>query len=115
MNGTNWRELQVERIGQLITQGVPSAEVEAKWKKPTNPAGVPTWSAGGIICTVETYRDKVKVTFAKGARLADPAGLFNASLDGNARRAIDLGENDTLDEQAFVALVREAAILNGAG
>ena len=82
--------------------------------KPTNPAGVPTFSLDGLVCTVETYKDKVKVTFAKGASLPDPAGLFNASLDAGTRRAIDLRESDGLDEDAFVALIAEAVARNRA-
>ncbi|HUF04293.1 MAG TPA: DUF1801 domain-containing protein [Aridibacter sp.] len=86
--------------------------VEAiKWRKPTNPSGVPVWSHGGMICTGETYKDKVKLTFPKGASLIDPSGIFNASLKGNARRAIDVREGDELDEEAFKALVREAVDL----
>ena len=108
----DWLAERVALIGRLIREAVPSAMVEAKWKKPSNPAGVPTWSAGGILCTVESYRDKVKLTFAKGAKLADPTGLFNASLEGNTRRAIDLAERDALDEDAFKALVQAAADLN---
>ena len=115
MANADWRAERVAAIGKMIQQALPDASVEAKWKKPSNPAGVPTWLAGGIICTVETYRDKVKLTFAKGARLADPTGLFNASLDGNARRAIDLHEDDRLDAEAFAALARAAAALNAAG
>ena len=115
MADSDWRAERVAAIGRLIQQALPEASVEVKWKKPSNPAGVPTWMAGGIICTVETYRDKVKLTFAKGARLADPAGLFNAGLDGNLRRAIDLREGDDLDAEAFAALVRAAAALNAAG
>ena len=81
---------------------------EAKWRKPSNPDGVPTFSCAGLVCTVETYKDKVKLTFAKGASLDDPDGLFNASLDAGVRRAIDIGEDDRLDETAFVELIREA-------
>ena len=84
-----------------------------KWRKPSNPNGVPVWEHGGIICTGETYRDKVKLTFAKGASLDDPKGLFNASLDGGTRRAIDFREGDEVDEAAFKALIREAVALNG--
>lgn len=108
----DWRVERLAQIRALIRQAAPTAVEEAKWKKPSNPAGVPTWSDGGILCTGEMYRDKVKLTFAKGARLRDPHGLFNASLDGKVRRAIDLGPSDTLDEQAFVALVRAAVALN---
>jgi hypothetical protein len=85
---------------------------EVKWKKPSSPAGVPVWSHEGIICTGETYKDKVKLTFAKGASLDDPSGLFNSSLAGNTRRAIDIHEGEEIDERALAALVREAAALN---
>ena len=83
-----------------------------KWRKPTNPAGVPVWSHAGILCTGETYKDKVKLTFARGADLPDPTRLFNASLDGNMRRAIDIHEGDMIDEKALRALIRAAAALN---
>jgi hypothetical protein len=83
-----------------------------KWRKPSNPSGVPTWSHNGIVCTGETYKDKVKLTFAKGAALKDPSKLFNASLDGGTRRAIDIREGDKIDGDAFKALFREAATLN---
>jgi hypothetical protein len=85
-----------------------------KWRKPTNPAGVPVWEKHGVLCTGEVYKDKVKLTFAHGAALADPAGLFNASLEGNTRRAIDLFEGDVLDAKALTALVAEAVKANGA-
>ncbi len=84
-----------------------------KWRKPSNPLGVPVWSHGGILCTGETYKDKVKLTFAQGAALADPAGLFNASLDAGTRRAIDLHEGDAIDAKAFKALIRAAVKANG--
>jgi hypothetical protein len=100
------------QVRALIQRADPHVIEERKWKKPTNPAGVPVWSRDGIICTGETYRDKVKLTFMRGAALDDPHGLFNASLEGNARRAIDIREGDTLDEDAFVALVRAAVALN---
>src|SRR5476651_2374731 len=85
---------------------------EVKWRKPSNPAGVPVWSHTGIICTGETYKNVVKVTFAKGASLPDPAGLFNSSLEGNTRRAIDFHEGDKIDEKALQALIRAAVALN---
>jgi hypothetical protein len=85
---------------------------EVKYRKPSNPAGVPVWSHDGMICTGETYKDKVKLTFAKGASLEDPSGLFNSSLEGKARRAIDLHEGDEIDEEALQALVRAAVALN---
>ena len=111
----DWREEKLERVRGLIKQAAPEAVEERKWKKPSNPDGVPTWSQGGIICTGETYRDKVKLTFAGGASLADPSGLFNASLDAGTRRAIDIHEGDSIDEEAFKALVNEAVAVNLAG
>jgi len=105
----------LSRIRKLIEQADPEAVEERKWVKPTNPEGVPTWYHDGLICTGETYKDHVKVTFAKGASLEDPSRLFNASLEGNARRAIDLQEGDKLDEKAFKALIRQAVALNTAG
>ena len=108
----DWRDEKLSRIRDLIEEAVPDVVEEAKWKKATNPDGVPTWSSNGIICTGETYKDKVKLTFAKGASLEDPAGLFNSSLEGKVRRAIDLHEEDELDEAAFKALVENAAALN---
>src|SRR5476651_1605491 len=85
---------------------------EVKWRKPSNPAGVPVWSHTGIICTGETYKNVVKVTFAKGASLPDPAGLFNSSLEGNTRRAIDIHAGDKIDEKALQTLIRAAVALN---
>ncbi len=108
----DWRGEMLSRVRALIEAADPQMIEERKWKKPTNPAGVPTWSHDGIVCTGETYKDKVKLTFAKGAALGDPSGLFNASLDGNVRRAIDLYEGDALNEKAFKALIREAVKLN---
>jgi len=108
----DWRGKTLARLRDLIKEADPAVVEEVKWRKPTNPAGVPVWEHAGIICTGETYKDKVKLTFAKGAALQDPAGLFNASLDGNARRAIDLRERDKLDEKAFKALIRAAVALN---
>lgn len=111
----DWRVEALERIRALIRQAVPDAVEEIKWRKPSNGMrGVPVWSRGGILCTGETYKSVVKLTFAKGASLADPSGLFNSSLEGNARRAIDLHEGEKLDEKAFKALVRAAAALNEA-
>jgi hypothetical protein len=109
---SDWRGETIERVRTLITTAEPAVVEEAKWRKATNPDGVPTFSCDGQICTAETYRDKVKLTFAKGASLADPAGLFNASLDAGTRRAIDLHEGEALDEDAFVALVRAAVARN---
>jgi hypothetical protein len=108
----DWRGELLARIRSLIKQAEPDVVEEIKWRKPSNPLGVPVWSRGGIICTGETYKDKLKLTFMKGAALEDPAGLFNAGLDGNARRAIDLRAGDELDEDAFTALVRAAAARN---
>jgi hypothetical protein len=109
---TDWRGSLVTTIRSLVLEADPDVTEEAKWRKASNPDGVPTFSRDGLVCTVETYRDKVKVTFAKGASLDDPAGLFNASLEAGTRRAIDLHEDDRLDEDAFVALVREAIAVN---
>jgi len=108
----DWRTELVDRVRTLIEKAEPAVVEEAKWRKASNPDGVPTFSSSGLICTVETYKDKVKVTFAKGASLSDPDGLFNASLDAGTRRAIDIHEDDRLDEEGFVALVREAVGLN---
>lgn len=108
----DWRAVMLERVRKLIAEAVPDAVEERKWRKPSNPAGVPTWSKDGIICTGETYRDKIKLTFAKGAALADPANLFNASLDAGTRRAIDIREGDAIDDGAFKALIRAAAAHN---
>ena len=88
---------------------------DIKWRKPTNPAGVPVWSHGGLLCTGESYKDKIKLTFAKGASLDDPASLFNSSLDGNTRRAIDIFEHAEIDETALQSLIRAAVALNMAG
>jgi hypothetical protein len=107
-----WRGATLTRLRKLIKQADPEVVEELKWKKPSNPSGVPVWSHGGIICTGETYKDKVKLTFARGAALDDPSGLFNSSLEGNTRRAIDLREGDAIDEDAFKALVRSAVALN---
>jgi hypothetical protein len=102
----DWRGDVLARIRNAIKRADPDVVEEWKWR------GVPTWYHDGMICTGETYRDKVKVTFAKGASLDDPAGLFNSSLDGNTRRAIDIGEGDRFDDEAFAALVRAAIDLN---
>ena len=109
---TDWRGRTLARIRALIRQAEPKVVEELKWRKPSNPDGVPAWSHGGLICTGETYRDKVKLTFAKGARLPDPTGLFNAGLAGGTRRAIDIREGEEIDEGAFKALIREAVALN---
>ena len=102
----DWRGEMLARIRTLIKQAVPAVTEEWKWR------GVPVWYHHGMICTGETYKNAVKVTFAKGARLNDPAKLFNSSLDGNVRRAIDLHEGDTVNAAAFKALIREAVALN---
>src|SRR5438046_7709611 len=102
----DWRGKTLSRLRALIHQADPDVVEEWKWKKATNP-GVPVWSHGGMICTGETYKNVVKLTFAKGAQLKDPKRLFNSSLDGNVRRAIDLHEGERIDETAFKALIRE--------
>ncbi|MFL6749663.1 MAG: DUF1801 domain-containing protein [Sphingomicrobium sp.] len=108
----DWRAETLGRLRALIKQADPEVTEELKWAKASNPLGVPTWSHAGIICTGETYKDKVKLTFARGASLEDPAGLFNASLDGGTRRAIDLREGEAIDEKAFKALIGEAVAAN---
>jgi len=109
-----WRTQVLDQVRALIREAAPGVVEEAKWSKASNPDGVPTFSLDGLICTVETYKDKVKVTFARGAALDDPSGLFNASLDAGTRRAIDVFQGDELDREAFVELVREAVGLNRA-
>jgi len=112
----DWRRDTLAKARALIKAADPEVIEEVKWRKPSNAmSGVPTWSHAGIICTGETYKDKVKLTFAKGAALDDPACLFNASLDGGVRRAIDLREGDKLDEAAFQKLIRSAVAQNLAG
>jgi hypothetical protein len=109
----DWRGATLARVRKLINEADPGVVEEVKWRKPSNAMrGVPVWEHGGIICTGETYKNYVKLTFAKGAALEDPAGLFNASLEGNVRRAIDLHEGDNIDEAAFKALIRAAVALN---
>ena len=108
----DWRGEMLTRLRKLIHEADPDIVEDVKWRKPTNPNGVPVWEHAGIVCTGETYQDKVKLTFARGAALDDPAGLFNASLDGNARRAIDLHAGDKISEKAFRALVRAAVAMN---
>ncbi|HEX7131775.1 MAG TPA: DUF1801 domain-containing protein [Iamia sp.] len=105
----DWRGATLARIRGLIRDAVPDIVEEIKWVKPSNPAGVPTWSRDGIVCTGEVYKARVKLTFMAGAALDDPSGLFNASLDAGTRRAIDLHEGDEIDADAFRALVRAAA------
>ncbi len=111
----DWRGERLSRIRALIKEADPGIVEEVKWRKPSNPSGVPTWSHAGIVCTGETYKDKVKLTFAQGAALDDPSGLFNAGLDGNVRRAIDLREGDKVDREAFMTLIRAAVALNLSG
>lgn len=110
----DWRGNALMRMRALIREADPEIVETVKWRKPSNPAGVPVWEHGGIVCTGETYKAYVKFTFAQGASLEDPAGLFNASLTGGTRRAIDIREGDTVDAEAFKALVREAVTLNRA-
>jgi hypothetical protein len=107
-----WRGAALTRMRGLIREADPDVVEEVKWRKPGNPAGVPVWEHAGILCTGETYKDKVKLTFASGASLEDPSGLFNSSLDGNTRRAIDIREGEEVDGAAFKALVREAVAIN---
>jgi hypothetical protein len=102
----DWRGEMLGHIRELIKAAEPDVVEEWKWR------GVPVWYRDGMICTGETYKSYVKVTFAKGASLKDPSGLFNSSLDGNTRRAIDIRENDQLDDKAFKALIRAAVVLN---
>jgi hypothetical protein len=107
----DWRGEKLARLRALIKKADPDVVEEFKWQKPTNP-GVPVWEHDGIICTGETYKGAVKLTFAKGASLDDPKGLFNSSLGGNTRRAIDVHEDDEIDEKAFIALIKAAVSLN---
>lgn len=108
----DWRGEMLARLRALIKQADPGVVEECKWKKPSNPSGVPVWSHNGMICTGETHKSVVKMTFAKGAFLPDPAGLFNSSLEGNLRRAIDFREDGKINEKALKALVRAAVALN---
>jgi hypothetical protein len=109
----DWRGEMLARVRKLIKQADPGVVEQVKWRKPSNAMrGVPVWEHAGIICTGETYKNAVKLTFAKGAALDDPTGLFNASLEGNARRAIDIHEGDKIDATAFKALIRAAVALN---
>jgi hypothetical protein len=111
----DWRGEMLGRVRRLIREACPGVVEEVKWRKPSNAMlGVPVWEHEGIICTGETYKAVVKLTFAKGAALDDPARLFNSSLDGNVRRAIDIREGDRIDEKALKALIRAAAALNTA-
>jgi len=108
----DWRGAALAKVRRLIREADPEVTEDVKWRKPSNPAGVPVWECGGIICTGETYADKVKLTFARGASIDDPSMLFNSSLGGGTRRAIDIREGDEIDETAFKALVREAIAVN---
>ena len=107
----DWRGETLARVRELIKEADPEVVEEWKWVKPTHP-GTPVWSHGGGICTGETYKNAVKLTFFKGASLEDPSGLFNSSLEGKTRRAIDFHEGDKIDEKAFKALIRAAVALN---
>jgi hypothetical protein len=108
----DWRGETLARVRRLIREADAEVVEEMKWRKPSNPSGVPTWSHAGIICTGDAFKDKVKITFGKGALLEDPSKLFNASLEGNAMRAIDIRKGDTIDPEAFKALIRAAVALN---
>ena len=108
----DWRGKTLSQIRVLIKQADPEVAEELKWRKPSNPAGVPVWYHDGIICTGETYMNHVRLTFAKGATLKDPKGLFNSGLEGNVRRAIDIHEGDKVDEAALKDLIRAAVALN---
>jgi hypothetical protein len=110
----DWRGKTLRRMRMLIKKADPDVVEEWKWVKPTKP-GTPVWSHDGIICTGESYKNVVKLTFAKGAALKDPARLFNSSLDGNVRRAIDIHEGEEVDESAFTALIKQAVVLNRSG
>ena len=110
----DWRGETLSRVRRLIREADPAVTEAIKWRKPSNPAGVPVWEHDGMICTGETYKDKVKLTFAKGASINDPSKLFNSSLDAGTRRAIDIREGDEVDAAAFKNLIRAAAALNGA-
>jgi len=109
-----WRGETLARMRALILEADPEMTEECKWVKPTNPSGVPVWSHDGIVCTGEAYAKIVKLTFAQGARLPDPSRLFNASLEGNTRRAIDIHEGENVNARAFKALVKAAVAHNGA-
>jgi hypothetical protein len=110
----DWRAETLSRMRKLIREADPAVVEEVRWVKPSNPAGVPTWSHDGIICTAETYKTTVKLTFANGASLEDPSDLFNSSLGGNTRRAIDIHEGQGVDARAFKALIRAAVDFNTA-
>jgi hypothetical protein len=109
---SDWRRRTLARVRALIREADPEVVEAVKWRKPSNMLGVPVWEHDGIICTGETYKDKVKLTFANGASLEDPSGLFNSSLEGGVRRAIDIHEGDEIVEEALKALIRAAVALN---
>jgi hypothetical protein len=111
----DWRSKTLGHLRQLIQEADPQVAEDVKWRKAGNPLGVPTWEHAGIICTGESYKDKVKLTFAKGASLPDPSKMFNSSMEGGTRRAIDIREGEAVDEKAFKALVRAAVAVNLAG
>jgi hypothetical protein len=112
-NGGDWRAQALERIRALIAEADPEVAEVVKWRKASNDMlGIPVWERGGILCTGETYKDKVKLTFAHGAALDDPSRLFNSSLEGNTRRAIDIAEGEEIEAEAFKALIRAAVALN---
>jgi hypothetical protein len=108
----DWRGSTLARVRRLIKEADPEVAEEVKWRKPSNPMGVPTWSHAGIICTGETYKDKIKLTFARGAELDDSPGLFNSGFAGGTRRAIDIHEGEEPDETAFKALIGQAVAAN---
>lgn len=112
---SDWRGALLAKVRRLIKEADPKVIEDVKWRKAANPLGVPTWSHDGIICTGETYKDKVKLTFARGASLEDPHRLFNSSLEGGVRRAIDIPEGAKIDEKALKTLISEAIALNVAG
>jgi hypothetical protein len=111
----DWRGATLARVRALIKQADPEVVETVKWRKPSNPSGVPVWEHAGMICTGETHKNVVKLTFAKGASLDDPSRLFNSSLEGNTRRAIDMRESEKIDEEALKALIRAAVALNASG
>ena len=111
---SDWRGKTLARIRTLIREADPEMSEAIKWRKPSNPSGVPVWEHDGILCTGETYRDKVKLTFAQGASIDDPSKLFNSSLDAGTRRATDIREGEEPDAEAFKNLIRAAAAVNGA-
>ncbi|MGV9669603.1 MULTISPECIES: DUF1801 domain-containing protein [unclassified Gordonia (in: high G+C Gram-positive bacteria)] len=109
---TDWRTERADEVRALILAAEPDITEEVKWRKPSNPDGVPTFSLDGIVCTLETYKDKIKVTFAQGASLPDPGRVFNASLTAGTRRAVDIKDGDALDSDAFSELIRAAVAHN---